>query len=126
MRVRRFAVGESAAAASAHVAVRMVKLFDLGQAPSHIQNAIRPIAIFHVANVGGCAIWEVTVGSYAWQDAAEEWALHSWLCVVGATDGEKCSLNATTSTRTSRTEKACRAARRGAVASRRWWKLEVA
>ncbi len=67
---------------------RTVKLFDLGQAPAYIQDAIRPIAIVHVSRVDGSAIWEVTVGSYEWQDAAEEWALHRWLHQSGAAEGE--------------------------------------
>ncbi len=70
----------------------MVKLFDLGQAPPHIQDAIRPIAFVHVANSDGCAIWEVTVGSYEWQNAAAEWALHRWLRGNGAATGEKALL----------------------------------
>jgi hypothetical protein len=69
-------------------AFRTVKLFDLGQAPAYIQDAIRPIAIVHVSRVDGSAIWEVTVGSYEWQDAAEEWALHRWLHQSGAAEGE--------------------------------------
>jgi hypothetical protein len=67
---------------------RTVKLFDLGLAPAFIQNAIRPIAVVHLSKVDGCAIWEVTVGSYDWQDAAEEWALHRWLRENGAAEGE--------------------------------------
>ena len=69
-------------------AYREVKLFDLGQAPAHIREAILPIAIVHVSTVDACAIWEVTVGTYDWQDAAEEWALHRWLRESGAVDGE--------------------------------------
>lgn len=65
-----------------------VKLFDLGQAPEFIQDAIRPIARVHVSTVDGTAIWEVTVGAYDWQDAAEEWGLHKWLRESGAVDGE--------------------------------------
>jgi hypothetical protein len=65
-----------------------VKLFDLGQAPEFIQDAIRPIARVHVSTVDGTAIWEVTVGAYDWQDAAEEWGLHNWLRESGAVDGE--------------------------------------
>jgi hypothetical protein len=38
--------------------------------------------------VDATAIWEVTVGSYDWQDAAEEWSLHRWLRENGAKDGE--------------------------------------
>jgi hypothetical protein len=68
---------------------RNVKLFDLGLAPDHIQDAIRPIAMVHVAKIDGCAIWEVTVGSYDWQDAEEEWALHRWLLENGAAEGEQ-------------------------------------
>ena len=67
---------------------RTVKLFDLGLAPAFIQDAIRPIAVVHLSKVDGCAIWEVTVGSYDWQDAAEEWALHRWLRQNGAAEGE--------------------------------------
>nr|WP_294502254.1 hypothetical protein [uncultured Rhodopila sp.] len=67
---------------------KVVKLFDLGQAPDFIQDAIRPIARVHVSSVEGTAIWEVTVGTYDWQDAAEEWALHRWLRESGAADGE--------------------------------------
>ena len=72
----------------AKTAFRTVKLFDLGLAPAFIQDAIRPIALVHISKVDGCAIWEVTVGSYDWQDAAEEWALHRWLRENGAADGE--------------------------------------
>jgi hypothetical protein len=67
---------------------RTVKLFDLGLAPAFIQDAIRPIAVVHLSKVEGCAIWEVTVGTYDWQDAAEEWALHRWLRENGAAEGE--------------------------------------
>ncbi len=67
---------------------KIVKLFDLGQAPDFIQDAIRPIARVHVSCVEGTAIWEVTVGTYDWQDAAEEWGLHGWLRESGAADGE--------------------------------------
>ena len=67
---------------------KVVKLFDLGQAPDFIQDAIRPIARVHVSSVDGTAIWEVTVGTYDWQDAAEEWGLHGWLRENGAADGE--------------------------------------
>ena len=67
---------------------REVKLFDLGEAPDYIRDAIRPIALTHVSAVDATSIWEVTVGSYDWQDAAEEWALHRWLRESGATDGE--------------------------------------
>jgi len=67
---------------------RTVKLFDLGLAPAFIQDAIRPIALVHVSSMDASAIWEVTVGSYDWQDAAEEWALHRWLRENGAADGE--------------------------------------
>jgi hypothetical protein len=65
-----------------------VKLFDLSQAPAFIQDAIRPIARVHVGTVDATAIWEVTVGAYDWQDAAEEWSLHGWLRESGAVDGE--------------------------------------
>ncbi len=74
--------------ATAHEAFRTVKLFDLGQAPTVIQDAIRPIARVHISTVDGCAIWGVTVGLYEWQDAAEEWALHRWLRESGAGAGE--------------------------------------
>jgi hypothetical protein len=79
---------DAAGAGLLGAAFRTVKLFDLGQAPAYIQDAIRPIAIVHVSRVDGCAIWEVTVGSYEWQDATEEWALHRWLRENGAADGE--------------------------------------
>jgi hypothetical protein len=69
-------------------AYRMVKLFDLGQAPSQIQDAIRPVALTHVSKVDGMAIWEVTVGKYDWRDAPEEWSLHHWLRDNGAVEGE--------------------------------------
>ncbi len=69
-------------------AFRTVKLFDLGLAPDYIQDAIRPIAVVHVSKVDGVAIWEVTVGTYDWQDATEEWALHRWLQESGAAAGE--------------------------------------
>lgn len=71
-----------------HSAFRTVKLFDLGQAPAYIQDAIRPIALVHVSRVDGCAIWEVKVGSYEWQNATEEWAMHRWLRDNGAAEGE--------------------------------------
>jgi hypothetical protein len=67
---------------------KIVKLFDLDQAPDIIQDAIRPIARVHVSAVDGTAIWEVTVGAYEWQDAAQEWGLHDWLRESGAGDGE--------------------------------------
>lgn len=67
---------------------RTVKLFDLADAPAHVREAIRPIALAHVSAVDGDAIWEVTVGTYDWQDAAEEWALHRWMRETGAADGE--------------------------------------
>ncbi len=69
-------------------AYRTVKLFDLDEAPSFVRDAIRPIALAHVSTVDASAIWEVTVGTYDWQDAAEEWALHRWMRENGATDGE--------------------------------------
>jgi len=69
-------------------AYRTIKLFDLGDAPAHVRDAIRPIAFAHVSTVDASAIWEVTVGTYDWQDAAEEWALHRWMRENGATDGE--------------------------------------
>ena len=67
---------------------KTVKLFDLGDAPAHVRDAIRPIALAHVSAVDAGAIWEVTVGTYDWQDAAEEWALHRWMRENGAGDGE--------------------------------------
>jgi hypothetical protein len=70
------------------VAFQIVKLFELDRAAAFIQEAIRPIARAHVSTVDGTAIWEVVVGSYEWQDAAEEWGLHSWLRENGAIDGE--------------------------------------
>ena len=76
------------AEAGAGTAYRLVKLFDLGQAPSQIQDAIRPVALIHVSKVDGTAIWEVTVGKYDWREAPEEWSLHHWLCDNGAKDGE--------------------------------------
>ena len=69
-------------------AYRNVKLFDLTEAPDVVRDAIRPIALAHVSAVDDVSIWEVTVGSYDWQDAAEEWALHRWLRENGAADGE--------------------------------------
>ena len=69
-------------------AYREVKMFDLGDAPDIVRDAIRPFALSHVSAVDATAIWEVTVGSYDWQDAAEEWALHRWLSDSGATKGE--------------------------------------
>jgi hypothetical protein len=65
-----------------------VKLFDLANAPDYVGEAIRPIAFTHISTVESSAIWEVTVGSYDWQDAAEEWALHDWIRQNGATEGE--------------------------------------
>jgi hypothetical protein len=67
---------------------REVKFFDLDAAPDYIRDAIRPIARAHVSAVDATAIWEITVGSYDWQDAAEEWSLHRWLRENGAKDGE--------------------------------------
>jgi hypothetical protein len=67
---------------------REVKLFDLADASEMVRDAIRPIALVHASEVDATAIWEVTVGSYDWQDAAEEWALHRWLREGGAVDGE--------------------------------------
>jgi hypothetical protein len=69
-------------------AYRVVKLFDLGQAPAQIQAAIRPVALTHVSKVDGTAIWEVTVGKYDWRDAPEEWSLHYWLRDNGASEDE--------------------------------------
>ena len=69
-------------------AFRTVKLFDLAYAPDFIQQAIRPIAAVHASNADGCAIWEITVGTYDWQNAAEEWALHRWLRENGAAEKE--------------------------------------
>lgn len=70
-------------------AYRQVKLFDLADAPDYIREAIRPIALAHASTVEATAIWEVTVGSYDWQDAAAEWALHRWLGESGAAAGER-------------------------------------
>jgi hypothetical protein len=67
---------------------REVKFFDLDAAPDYIRDAIRPIALAHSSAVDSTAIWEITVGSYDWQDAAEEWSLHRWLRENGAKDGE--------------------------------------
>ena len=50
--------------------------------------SIRPIALAHISMVDASAIWEVTVGTYDWRDAAEEWALHRWIRENGAADGE--------------------------------------
>lgn len=69
-------------------AFNLVKLFDLAEAPETITDAIRPTALAHVSSVDAVAIWEVTVGTYDWRDAAEEWALHRWLRESGAIDGE--------------------------------------
>lgn len=69
-------------------AYALVKLFDLASAPDYVQKAIRPIALAHVSVVDASAIWEVTVGTYDWRDAANEWALHDWMRENGATDGE--------------------------------------
>jgi len=67
---------------------RNVELFDLGLAPAFIQDAIRPIVLAYLSKVDGWAIWKVTVGSYDWQDAAEEWALHRRLRESGAEGGQ--------------------------------------
>lgn len=69
-------------------AYKLVKLFELVSAPDYVQEAIRPIAFTHVSTVDASAIWEVTVGTYDWQNAAEEWALHDWMRENGATNGE--------------------------------------
>jgi hypothetical protein len=69
-------------------AYREIKLFDLDEAPDFIRDAIRPLALTHVSAVDATSIWQVTVGSYDWQDAAEEWALHRWLRESGAANGE--------------------------------------
>jgi hypothetical protein len=69
-------------------AFRSVKLFDLGDADEYIREAIRPVALAHISTVDACAIWEVTVGTYDWQDAGEEWALHRWMRENGADEGE--------------------------------------
>jgi hypothetical protein len=69
-------------------AYKEVKLFDLGDAPDFVREAIRPFARVHASTVDATAIWEVTVGAYDWQDAAEEWGLHRWLREGGAVDGE--------------------------------------
>ena len=68
---------------------RTAKLFNLDDAPGYVREAIRPIAVAHVSTVDASAIWEVTVGTYDWQDAAEEWALHRWMRENGAEDGEQ-------------------------------------
>ncbi len=65
-----------------------VKLFDLDDAPEAIRDAIRPVASAHVSTVDDSAIWEVTVGTYDWRDAAEEWGLHRWLREAGAAEAE--------------------------------------
>jgi hypothetical protein len=69
-------------------AYRDLKFFDLSNLPDNIRDAIRPVALVHVSTVDATSIWEVTVGTYDWQDAAEEWALHQWLRANGAADGE--------------------------------------
>lgn len=69
-------------------AYALIKLFDLADAPEDVQGAIRPIALAHASPLDASAIWEVTVGSYDWRDAAQEWALHDWLRENGATNGE--------------------------------------
>ena len=69
-------------------AYALVKLFDLANAPDDVQKVIRPIALAHVSVVDASAIWEVTVGTYDWRDAADEWALHDWMRENGATNGE--------------------------------------
>ena len=46
------------------------------------------MALAHVSTVDETAIWEVTVGTYDWRDAVEEWAMHHWLREGGAADGE--------------------------------------
>jgi hypothetical protein len=69
-------------------AYRDVEFFDLSNLPDAIRDAIRPVALAHVSTVDATSIWEVTVGTYDWQDAAEEWALHQWLRANGAADGE--------------------------------------
>lgn len=69
-------------------AYKLIKLFDLDSAPDYVQEAIRPIAFAHVSTVDAISIWEVTVGTYDWQNAAEEWALHDWMRENGATNGE--------------------------------------
>jgi hypothetical protein len=65
-----------------------VKYFDLDAASDFVRDAIRPVALAHVSTVDATAIWEVTVGTYEWQEAAEEWALHRWLSENGAINGE--------------------------------------
>lgn len=67
---------------------RLVKLFDVAYTPDFIQQAIRPIAAIHASQADGCAIWEITVGTFDWRNAAEEWALHRWLRENGAADNE--------------------------------------
>jgi hypothetical protein len=71
-------------------AYRDVKFFDLINLPDAIRDAIRPVALAHVSTVEAASIWEVTVGTYDWQNAAEEWALHRWLRANGAADGSWC------------------------------------
>jgi hypothetical protein len=67
---------------------RTVKLFDLAEAPGEIRDAVRPVARAHASALDESAIWEVTVGTYDWQDAAEEWAMHRWMQENGAVEGE--------------------------------------
>lgn len=69
-------------------AYRTIKLFDLSAAPEEIREAVRPVAVAHAGRLDATAIWEVTVGSYDWREAEEEWALHDWMRQNGATDGE--------------------------------------
>ena len=69
-------------------AYKEVKLFDLADLSDWVRDAIRPVALVHASAVDAISIWEVTVGTYDWQDAAEEWALHRWLREGGAVDGE--------------------------------------
>ena len=67
---------------------RQVKLFDLADAPDYVREPVRPMALVHASTADASAMWEVTVGSYDWQNAAEEWDLHRWLRENGASDGE--------------------------------------
>ena len=69
-------------------AYREVKLFDLSDAPDFVRDPILPMALAHASPVEATSIWEVTIGSYDWQDAAEEWALHRWLRESGGVEGE--------------------------------------
>jgi hypothetical protein len=69
-------------------AYRSIKLFDLSAAPEDIRQVVRPVALAHAGRLDAAAIWEVTVGSYDWREAKEEWALHDWMRQNGAVDNE--------------------------------------